>query len=437
MTRYFAPVVAFAVATAFATHAQLLAEFLVQVRDPNLLGGAIFAGALKHFGYAFVLALCAVLTGAAVLASGWRTRLRGASDVYTALAALLAAICLTGQFGVSLAPIGWLCAALFALLLERTGRASVVLALGVVVAWSLLQGGAPLAALLAVLALAGAWIDTRAFDAAVREKAILAGGAVLLGTLQLHAVPWHAYGAHLLYLDALLPGAQRNHLWNGGLTVDALAFSGVVITAAWYGVRRRGRTADALIFFVLMLLAMADSRNLAYFGLLAAPIVADAAASYYVGARTMPSGSFTGYSAAFAACAFAFVATIVGTEPKVIYWPQSAEQPAKLLVALASDRHEHRVLCEQPRWCDGARDVFPNVRVLVDDRSGLADGRALRTQDDAIATHGAWRSELTHARVDAVIAKSDANIVSLLVQTGWRERVSDGARVLLVPRGLQ
>lgn len=430
--RYFAPLVAFAVATAFATHAQVLAEFLVQVRDPNLLGGAIFAWALKHFGYAFILSLCAVLGGAAVLLSGWRTRLRGASDAYTALAAILAAVCLTGQFGVSLAPIGWVCAGMFALLLERSGRASVITAFAVVLGWSLVQGGAPLAALLALLAFAGAWIDARAFDARVREKALLAGGAIVLGMLQLHGAPWHAYGAHALYLDALLPGAQRDHLWNGGFTVNALAFSAVIITAGWYGVRRRRRSADALTFFALMLLAMADSRNLPYFGLLAAPIVADAAASYYVGARAMPIGSFTGYAAAFSACAFAFIATIVATEPKAIFWPQPAEQPAKLLVALAADRRTHQVLCEQPRWCDGTRDVFPNVHAFVDDRAGVTSARALRTQDDAVATHGAWRSELETAHVDAIIAKSDANIVSLLTQTGWRESERDGTRVLLV-----
>lgn len=433
MTRYFGAIVSFAIATAFVTHAQILPEFLVQVRDPNLLGGALFAAALKSLGYAFVLALCAVLTGAAVLLAGWRTRLRGASDLYAALAALLAAICLTGAYGVSLAPIGWVCAAAFALLLERTGRIPVVVGLALVLFWSLVQGGAPLAALIAVLAFAGAWIDARSFDAEVRNKAILAVGSIVLGTLQLHDAPWHAYGAHALYLDALLPGAQRNHLWNGGLTVDMLAFSAIIVTAAWYGVRRRGRTADALTFFALMLLAMTDARNLPYFGLLAAPIVADAAASYYVGARTMPSGSFTGYSAAFAACAFAFIATIVGTEPKAIWWPQPAEQPAKLLVALASDRREHLLLCEQPRWCDGAREVFPNVQPLLDDRAGLAGARALRTQKDAVATRGAWRSELERAHVDAIIAKHNANLVALLTQTGWRTERSDGLRVLLVP----
>ncbi|HKU68616.1 MAG TPA: hypothetical protein VJP85_12640 [Candidatus Baltobacteraceae bacterium] len=430
--RYFAAIVAFAVATAFAAHAQLLPEFLLQLRDPNLLGGALFAAALKSFGYAFVLGMCAVLAGGAILLAGWRTRFRGAPDTYAALAAVLAGICISGRLGVSLDPVGWICAAAFALLLERSGRVANVLALGVVLLWSLLQGGAPLAGLLAALTFAGAWIEARTFDAAVREKAILAGGSILLGMLQLHAAPWHAYGAHALYFDALLPGAQRDHLWNGGITVNGLAFCGLIVTAGWYGVRRRGNIGDALVFFALMLLAMIDVRNLPYFGLLAAPIVADAAASYYVGARSVPGGSFVGYAAAFCACAFTFIATIVGTEPKDTMWPQAGEQPAKLLVSLAADRRDHLLLCEQPRWCDGAREVFPHIRALVDDRAGWTDAHNLRAQHDAVQTHGAWRSEIAHRHVDAVIAMKDANIVALLSQTGWHVQRSDGVRVLLV-----
>jgi hypothetical protein len=202
-------------------------------------------------------------------------------------------------------------------------------------------------------------------------------------------------------------------------------------------VRRQGRSADAIGFFALMLLAMLDARNLPYFGLLAAPIVADAAASYYVGTRTLPPGSFIGFSAAFAACAFAFIATIISTEPKVIVWPQTAAEPAKLLVSLAADHREHRVLCQQPRWCDGVGKVFHNLRPLLDDRAGLAAAPVLRTQRDAVTLHGTWRSELARAQVDAVIAKNDAMIVALLTETGWHVRASDGTRVLLMPESVQ
>lgn len=428
----FAPMlVAFAAATAVVSRAAVLPEFLVQVRDPNVLGGPLFALLLKHFGYALVLALCASLTAGTILLVAWRTRMRGAHDLFATLAAILAALCLTGRVGVSLDPIGWICAAWFALALERNDRVRVVSPLVIVAVWALMQGGAPLAALIALVALIGAFIDARTFDETVRNRAIVAGGAVILGVLQLHAAPWHAYGPHLLYLDAFAAGAQRDHLWTGGFTLQAASFCAVIVAAAWYGVRRRGRAADALSFFALMLLALADARNLPYFGIIAAPIAADAAASFYLDMRVFPRGSVRQYAIAFSSAAFAFMAVLTATEPKAIFWPQPAEQPASLLVALAKDRRPHKLLCEQPRWCDGAQFVFPNVQALLDDRAGLAAKQQLRTQEDAVATHGRWRSELSRAGVDAVIAKNDSNIVALLTSTGWRQTKIEGVRVLL------
>jgi hypothetical protein len=216
-----------------------------------------------------------------------------------------------------------------------------------------------------------------------------------------------------------------------------MAFAALLITAAWYGVRRRGKSGDAFAFFALMLLAMIDARNLPYFGLIAAPLAADAAASYYVGMRSAPGGSLIGYSAAFAACAFTFIATIVSTEPKVIWWPQPVTEPAKLMVALAADHRPHEVLCEQPRWCDGMRAVFPTIHPLLDDRAGLADAATLHAQEDAVDTKGWWRVELAREHVDAVVANHDANIVALLSQTGWHVERTEGGRVLLVPEGAQ
>lgn len=434
----FAPtLVAFAAATAVVSRANILPEFLVQVRDPNMLGGAAFALILKTFGYAAVLSLCASLTAGAVLLVAWRTRMRGAPDVFATLAAVLAALCLMGRVGVSLDPVGWICAAWFALAIDRNDRIRLVSPLLIVAVWSIVQGGAPLAALLAVISLIAAYIDARTIDEAVRKRAILAVGTCILGALQLHAAPWHAYGPHVLYLDAFAAGAQRDHLWTGGFSLQAASFCAVTIAAAWYGVRRRGRAADALSFFAMMLLAIADSRNLPYFGIIAAPIVADAAASYYLDMRAFPRGSVRQYAIAFTAAACAFMAILTATEPKEIFWPQSAEQPASLLVALAKDRRPHRLLCEQPRWCDGAEFVFPNLRTLLDDRAGITPKLQLRTQEDAVATHGRWRRELSQAGVDAIIAKSDSNIVALLTSTGWRQTKLEGMRVLLRRSGAQ
>jgi hypothetical protein len=431
--RFASAVVALAVATAIATHAKLLPEFLIQLGDRNLIGGSLFSYALAHFGYAFVLALCSVMAAAATLLVGWRARTRGATDWHAALAATLFVLCIISRAGVSLDPVGWLCAAAFCLLLDRDDNASVVNALAIVAVWSLVQGGATLAALLSVTALFGTWIDCRRFDAPVLRKALVAIGAIVLGTLQLHAAPWHAYGAHALYLDALWPGAQRDRIWSGGLTIAGAGFAALVTVGAWYGVRRRSRSADAAAFFALLLLALADARNLPYFGIVAAPVVADAVASYYLASRTYPAGSARQYFVTFCACAFAFIAIITSTEPKVTIWPQAPGEPAALLSKIGGDGHAHTLLCEEPRWCDGAALAFPRVRPLLDDRAGIAVSRNRRVQSDAIRARGNWQHELRIDGVDAVIARREDAIVALLTASGWRERSGEGARVLLTP----
>lgn len=429
--RFGATIVAFALAIAVVSRAAVLPEFLVQVHDPNMIGGPLFAFLLKTFGYSIVSALCGVLCGATVLLVAWRTRARGTPDLYAALAAILAALCMSGRLGVSLDPIGWICAAAFALVLERDGRAVNPRALAIVVIWALLQGGATMAGLLALLALAGALIDVRRIDDTVRFKGVLARNSIVLGALQLHAWPWHAYGPHIFYLDAFASGAQRDPLWTGGFSLEMASFCVMAIAAGWYGVHRRGRAADALTFFVMMLLAIADSRNLPYFGIVAAPIVADAAASYYVDMRAFPHESLRRYCVAVCAAAFCFMAWFAATQPKAAIWPRPAEQPSSLLLALAKDHRSHELLCVEPRWCDGAQTAFPNVHPLIDDRAGIAPRTLLRAQADAVATRGRWRRELAQAGVDAVIAKKDSNIVALLTSTGWRETKADKTRVLL------
>lgn len=416
-------VIAFAVATGVVTHAGILPEFLVQLRDPNLLGGPIYAYLLQTLGYAFVLALCAVLSGGAVLLVAWRTRMRGASDWHAALAAILMVLCLTGRAGVSLDPIGWVCAAAFCLLLDRDDAASTVNAIAVLCLWSLLQGGATLGALLAVVALA---------NGLTQRRLLLAGAAVIVGVLQLHAAPWHAYGAHALYLDSLMQGAQRDRIWNGGISAGALGFAALVTVGAWYGVRRRARAADALAFFALLFLALADARNLPYFGIVAAPVVADAVASFYLDARTMPVGSVRQHFVTFAACAIAFVAILTATEPKVVIWPEAPGQPAALFTALSRERAVHHLLCTRPRWCDGVHSLLAKISPVLDDRAGLAAPRELRAQIDVAGTIGAWRTEMRRDGIDAVIAGKDEQIVALLTATGWRANARDGSRVLLL-----
>jgi hypothetical protein len=425
MNGRFAPaILAFAVAGGAVVHPAMLPEFLVQIHDPNTLGGPIYSFLLQTFGYAVVAGLCAILTAATVLLVAWRTRVRGASDWHAALAAVLVGLCLIGRWGVSLDPIGWACAASFCLLIDRDDVAASINAIAVLAAWALLQGGATLGALLAVIALA---------DDANRKRVLFVAAAALVGILQLHALPWHAYGAHALYLDSLLSGAQRDRIWNGGFSLPGIAFTAMLALAGWYGVRRRARSADAIAFFALLLLSLADARNLPYLGIAGAPVVADAVASFYVNARTAPVTTVLQHFVTFAACALAFVATLAVTEPKVTIWPEAPGEPATLLKKLGADPHAHRLLCTEPRWCDGVHLVFTQIHPFLDDRAGLASNRARRVQTDVVHATGAWRSELRKAGIDAIIAGDDEQVVALLASTGWRADARDGTRVLLRP----
>ena len=432
--RFGAAIVAFALTAAMVSRGPLLAEFLVQLRDPNILGGALFAWLLHTFGWAIVSCICSMLAGLAVLLAAWRARCRGANDWHATLTAALAALCMSGRAGVSLDPIGWVGAAACCLLLERDDDRSAYLLIVVMLSWELLQGGATLGALLIACAIVGKLADDGSFDAAFRRRMIFYGIAMLAGILQLHAWPWHGYGAHALYLDALKAGAQRDTLWNGNITAPVLGFSAVMIVAAWYGLRRRGRMTDSIMFFTLFVLTLIDGRMLPYFGVVGAPIAVDALAAFYILSRSSPHGTMFRYSPAVLAAATMFAAGIALSEPKVTTWPVAYDQPEKLIAYLQNESHassQRRVLCTKPRWCDGLHDIVPGARAVADDRAGITPPAALHVESVISNASAGWHNALLRDRVDTVIASRDDSIVALLELHGWAIKVSDGKRVLL------
>ena len=433
MSRFGPALVAFAIAAAIVSRSPLLAEFLVQLRDPNLLGGPIFAAVLTHFGYACVLALCAALAACAVLVAAWRARVRGTTDWHATLAAALVALTMSGRAGLSLDPIGWLCAASCALLLERDDDSSGYQLIAVMAVWSLLQGGATLGSLLVLCALIGKLTDDGSFDASYRKRALQYGAAIVVGVLQLHAWPWHGYGAHALYLDALKAGAQRDRLWNGNITAPAIGFSAILIVAGWYGLRRRGRMTDAVTFFALLVLTLLDARMLPYFGIVAAPVAVDALASYYVLARSRPRGTVRSYAPGVIALCVAFIAAIVVTEPKVAMWPPAFGQPAPLIAYLKEHSPASRVLCTHPRWCDGIAYVVPQARAVADDRTGITPREALKVQYAVANALPDWQTLMQADRVNTVIASEDDSVAALLTARGWHVRAAYLTQVVLQP----
>ncbi len=428
--RFSAAIVAFAIATAFISIGRALPEFFVQLRDPNLLGGKGATWLLHTFGFSFVLGLCAAVAAAALLLAAWRTRLRGASDWHVGLAATFIALCLVGRLGVSLDPVAWLCIAAICLLLDRDDVWSWAAIVAITAAWELVQGGATMGALIVTLSVVASLIERRRFDAVAARKAIAGAACIGVSLVQFHTAVFSAYGAHALYLDSLLGGAQRDRLWVGAISAPDLGFAAIVVVAGLYGIRRRERLGDAFVFFALLALCLADARNLPFFGIVAAPIVADAVASYYLERRQQPAGSLAAYGLAFAAAAFAFIALITAVEPKTVAWPRPTVAP--LLSVLLHRPGSHYVLCVQPRWCDAASLVKNRaLSVVLDDRAGISAPAARKIQRDVANAIGNWQDELRHANIDGILAEQNDRLVSLLHAGGWHSSISAGGAILL------
>ncbi len=428
--RFSAAIVAFAVATAFISAGRALPEFFVQLHDPNLLGGKAATWMLHTFGFSFVLGLCAATAAAALLLAAWRTRLRGASDWHVGLAATFIALCLVGRLGVSLDPIAWVCAAAICLLLDRDDLWSSAAIVALTATWSALQGGATMGALVVTLAATASLLERRRFDTRAITKLAVAAACIAVSLVQLHAGIFSAYGAHALYLDSLLAGAQRDRLWVGAISAQDIGFAAIVVVAGLYGIRRRERLGDAFVFLALLVLSLVDARNLPLFGIIAAPIVADAVASYYLEKRERPVGSLAAYGLAFAAAALAFIATITAVQPKIVAWPRPGVAP--LLSMLLARPGAHYVLCVQPRWCDAASSlVKTRLSVVLDDRAGVAAPLARRIQHDVENAVGNWKEDLRRANIDGILTDQDNRLISLLHADGWASTLSSDGTVLL------
>lgn len=166
---------------------------------------------------------------------------------------------------------------------------------------------AALAAVLALLtcsAQLGSWIACAAWLAAAgcafcidrrrREGAVLCA----IASAALSAAGWKAIAAPV-YLGTSSPAFA--------------GFVALVAIAAWYGMRRPSHPADAPVFFVLLAAAIAEPRLLPFFGIVCAPAVADALASYYLAAREMPRRSTAAHLAGFCAAAAVLAALIAMT----------------------------------------------------------------------------------------------------------------------------
>ncbi len=440
-----AALAALAVAALVVARGPVLPGALLQFHDPRLLGGVVLHALVHTAGFAFALALCAAFTGLALLLASRRTRERGAPDTFAALTAIVIAACLFDRAGLGLQPIAWTFTALVALMLEWRERRAWYAVVPVLYAWGLIDGAATFGVLLAVVAAAGATIDSRLladrsrqWSARLRDRWIVAAASIPVVFVHGTRLSATFYGARALYLDGLLPGAERLHLFTTGAHLPAIAFLTLVVLAAWYGVRRRHRAADALIFVIGVPLAVLDARMLPFVALVLAPVVADAMASYYVYRRTVPAASFSALVLPTLAAVAVFVIVVTVAEPRRFTLPDPPSLPVALAKRLAGQSGRRRVVCARPIWCDAVSALARgDVVAVMDGRSGRAAPPERRIQARFEGLRPGWQAALQAADVNAVIAPADSPATVLLRLSGrWRAVATDQThRMLLEYRG--
>lgn len=433
-SRFASALAALAVAALVVAHGLVLPGALLQLHDPRLLGGVLLHAFVHTAGFAFALALCAAFTGLALLLASRRTRERGAPDTFAALTAIVIAACLFDRAGIGLQPIAWAFTALVALMLEWRERRAWYAVVPILYAWGLIDGAATFGALLAVIAAAGATIDSRQWSARLRDRWIVAAASIPVVFVDGTRLSATFYGARALYLDGLLPGAERLRLFTAGAHLPAIALLTLVVLAAWYGVRRKHRAADALIFAIGVPLAVLDARMLPFVALVLAPVVADAMASYYVHRRTVPAASFSTLVLPALAAVAAFVMVVTIAEPRRFALPDPPGAPIALAKRLAGQPGRHRVICAQPIWCDAVSALARgNVAAVMDGRGGHATPPERRIQARFNAVRPGWQAALRAARVSAVIAPADSPVTVLLQLSGrWRAVATDGSHRTLL-----
>lgn len=386
-------------------------EYFLNAYDSHALAAPILRVLANGPAWA-AEALCALAAAAALATVAARCRTLGLGVAGTSAALLLVALCAGARFELTFQPFEWLLAGLIILVLGSRRQLRWI-ALPLVLTWAILFDSATIGAGIVVLYAAGR-----------RKDGALAVAAAAASLLTPHGFSLDFSGARALYLDALLPGADRVALWTSPWTLPGIGvFAIVALTAA--GGLARIRRADTLLFAGLLICTMADARMAPFFALAAAPCAVEAFLDWiHVNRReAVPAMGVL--------CTVTLLATaLVALSPH----PPTARRGAdQLLDALGNTGGKHRVICLQAAWCDPVAK-FPSVTALVYGRAAASTRAQRRLQQQIAAGSIDYSAAVGHARADAVIAYTQAPIVQVLAASHrWRAVAKDRYdRVLLV-----
>ncbi len=391
--------------------------------------------AMEHGAWMLFAAASAAAALAALVLTAQRTVARGASPLAVAAATALAAVCLLESFGVRAQVIAWPFLAATLLLLEVEGPLA-FLVIPVAALWSNLHGSAILAPVFATLITLGALLDDRAFTPRVRRFAALAAASAV-------AICLNPFGVGLpLYALSLFQSPIKSWIDEWRVTDIAIAsfsFGALPLILAAFAADVRGRMPwrDRLVLGAGIFLLLTAARNIAIFGIIAAPFAAagfDRLLALLPRRAERPLSARAVKIADRAIPAFTFVmAALVG----VMLWNdrdarRDEHVPTAALATLGTLPGEHRLFCLDFAWCNART---PHTRVFLD---GRADPFSVDVWRDYAAISDlaqSFRERIAARGIDAIVTQRGAALdAALHALPEWRDVFSDTKYRLWIKR---
>jgi hypothetical protein len=389
----------------------------------------------EHGAWLLFAAGSAAAALAALVFTAKRAVARGASALATAAVTALAAICLFESFGVRAQVIAWPFLAATLLLLEVEGPLA-FLVIPVAALWSNLHGSAILAPVFATLIALGALLDDRGFTPRVRRFAALAaasGFAICLNPFGV-GLPLYALSLFQSPIKEWISEWMVTDITDPGFQLGALPLLFALVAA---GGRKRMPWRERLVLGAGVFLLLTAGRNIAIFGIVAAPAAAtgfDRLLALLPRRADRPLSARAVKIADRAIPAFSFVvAALVG----VMLWNnQDARRdthlPTAALTALGKIPGEHRLLCLDFAWCSART---PRTRVLLDGRADPFPADVWRDYAAISDLAPNFRERIAARGIDAIVTQRGAALdAALRSLPEWRNAFSDTKYRLWVKR---
>lgn len=397
--------------------------------------GALAGNGAGWVAFAGGVALAAIL---ALVLTAWQAERLGASPRANVLCTTFAGIALFASFGVRAQVLGWPLLALFVMLLDVESPLAYA-ALGVAALWSNLHASALLAPALAAAAAAGTAFDEGLRGPNVRRRATIALGS--LAAICCNPFGWglprYALGVFSAPFKSAISEWKPTDLGDSSFAFGALPLLLIALVYAAGPSARRAR--DTIVLIVFAYLVLAATRNVAIFGIVAAPLAAAALSRNVAFFARTPRDAVADRTTRYGLPAVMAVLAAVLTVALLRGAARTSDSVAARAIAFvtAGPAH-HRLFCADFAWC-GLAVGSGTTRVFLD---GRADPYPAAVWKDYLAVarlRPEWRRILGRDRVDAIVVAKDSVFDQVLERTPpWRLAYGDATyRVYLLPAAIR